>query len=83
MMTTLLITARAFDDVTRLAYSLYRSCDNWVGPVQQCEANADSWAYLTQILPSSYGVDRVKISVIRRFGPRATSHCAGHSLTGN
>lgn len=83
-MTTLLITATVFDDVTKLAYSVHNSqVEPAFGPIHQCDATRDAWAYLTQTLPFAYPIDAMRISVIRRLGNRAVSHCCGHSLTSN
>jgi ABC-type transport system substrate-binding protein len=82
-MTTLLITATAFDDRTCLSYSFHyddREGDQF-SPIQQCDADHVAWAYLLHWLPESM-YDAVRIAVIdRRPGTRATSRCCGHSLT--
>jgi len=82
MANTLLITATAFDDRTMLAYSVHHGHDGSLPPLHTCEATPDAWAYLTSVLPDAYRIDATRIAVIdRRPGTRATSRCAGHSLT--
>jgi len=81
-MTTLLITATAFDDRTCLAYSLHYSETNNFTPIHQCDATADAWAYLVDCLPAVNPYHAIRLAVIdRRPGTRATSRCCGHSLT--
>lgn len=73
---SLLITATVFDDTVRLASSIHATGGGF-GPIQQSEAPKD-WPRLLAVAAL---MDEVRISVIRRIGPRASSHCAGHSLT--
>ena len=80
---TLLVTATAFDDRTMLSYSIHKGWDDSFTEIQQCEATAQAWWYLTRYLPEHcYDIGAVRICVIdRRPGTRATSRCCGHSLT--
>ena len=84
MAKTLLVTVTVFTDQTRLSYSFHNSQTDELTPVHVCNADLDAWTYLLSYLPCSYGYDDVRICVIDRSadGPRATSRCSGHSLTG-
>jgi hypothetical protein len=79
-MTTHLITATVFDDVTRLCYSLHHSDRGFEAEMSSCVASREAWCYLLHGLAEAVAYDDVRISVIRRDGNRATSRCAGHAL---